>query len=289
MTVEPGTLYLVGTPIGNRGDVSDRALHILREVDSIAAEDTRHSGSLLKYFGISTPLLSYHRHNIARRTPELVAKLQAGEAIALVTDAGMPGISDPGVELVQACIAAGIAIVPVPGPTALIVALVASGLPAQRFAFEGFLPTARKQRDAILQELAEERRTIVLYEAPHRLTRTLKDLLAYVEPDRPIVVARELTKRYEEFWRGTVASALEQFAERSPRGEFTLVLAGAQPKPADTSESALREQLRELIGQGLSRSQASRQVAKQTGCDRRAIYRLSLALEGTESDNPPVQ
>ena len=289
MTVEPGTLYLVGTPIGNRSDLSERALQVLRSVDCVAAEDTRHSGSLLKHFGISVPLLSYHDRNRARRIPELIAKLTDQQAIALVTDAGMPGISDPGVELVRACIAADIPIAPIPGPTALVTALAASGLSTQRFVFEGFLPIARQQRAAILQELAVERRTAILYEAPHRLLRTLTDLLDYIEPERPIVLARELTKRYEEFWRGTLAAARDCYTERSPRGEFTLVLAGAPPKPADTSAATIQQQLRLLLAAGQSRSQASRQIAKQTGADRRAIYRLSLELDGGESDDPPVQ
>ena len=279
MTVDPGSLYLVGTPIGNREDLSPRSLRILSEVDCIAAEDTRHSGQLLKHFGISTPQVSYHTHNIARRTPELVARLSAGEAIALICDAGMPGISDPGIELVQACAAAQIPIVPIPGPTAMICAVVASGLPARRFVFEGFLPSSKRERESVLQAIATEQRTIVFYEAPHRLLRTLKDLLGYVDGERAIVLGRELTKRYEEFWRGTVAGALAEFQERSPKGEFTIVLAGAQPQQTELSQEEVLEQLQHLMNEGLSRSQAAKQIAKQTGGDRRAIYRMSLAFE----------
>ena len=279
MSVEFGTLYLVATPIGNREDISQRSLRILAEVDCIAAEDTRHSGQLLKHYSITTPLVSYHTHNIARRTPELIARLAAGDSIALISDAGMPGISDPGVELVQACASAGIPVVPIPGPTAIVCALVASGLPSQRFVFEGFIPTSKRERADILQAIASERRTVVFYESPHRLVRTLTDLLDFVEGERAIVVARELTKRYEEFWRGTVAGALAEFQERSPKGEFTIVLAGAEPQVEEVSEDFLRKQLQQLMEGGLSRSQAAKQLAKQTGGDRRTIYRLSLGEE----------
>ena len=279
MSVDPGTLYLVATPIGNLEDISQRTLRILAEVNCIAAEDTRHSGLLLKHFNITTPQVSYHSHNIARRTPELLEKLTAGEAIALITDAGMPGISDPGVELVQACAAASIPVVPIPGPTAMICALVASGLPTQRFVFEGFLPTSKKERTIILKEIAAEERTVIFYEAPHRLTRTLKDLLDVVDGKRAIVLARELTKRYEEFWRGGVAGALAEFQTRSPKGEFTIVLAGAEPNQKKLSAAFLLKELQTLMDSGLSRSQAAKHVAKQTGEDRRTLYELSLSAE----------
>ena len=283
MPVIPGTLYLVATPIGNLEDISRRSLRILSEVNCIAAEDTRHSGQLLKHFNITTPQLSYHTHNITRRTPELVERLTGGDAIALITDAGMPGISDPGVELVQACAASNIPVVPIPGPTAIVCALVASGLPTQRFVFEGFLPTATKERRDILEAIAREPRTIVFYEAPHRLIRTLNDLLDHVEASRPIVVARELTKRYEEFWRGTVAGALEEFQTRSPKGEFTIVLAGAELSEDVTSDRDLLERLQQLMDDGLSRSRAARQLAKEAGGDRRRIYQLSLEMDNIGS------
>ncbi|MGK7912264.1 MAG: 16S rRNA (cytidine(1402)-2'-O)-methyltransferase [Synechococcus sp.] len=279
MPVTPATLYLVATPIGNLEDISRRSLRILDEVDCIAAEDTRHSGQLLKHFDISTPQMSYHTHNIARRTPELVERLANGETIALITDAGMPGISDPGVELVQACAAANIAVVPIPGPTAIICALVASGLPTQRFVFEGFLPTVKKERREVLQLISKEARTVVFYEAPHRLVRTLNELLEHVEETREIVLARELTKRYEEFWRGTVAGALEEFQVRSPKGEFTIVLAGLDSREEVVSDEALLTQLRRLMGDGLSRSRAAKQLAKETGGDRKRIYQLSLKAD----------
>ncbi|MEL7083960.1 MAG: 16S rRNA (cytidine(1402)-2'-O)-methyltransferase [Cyanobacteria bacterium J06597_1] len=282
MPVTPATLYLVATPIGNLEDISQRSLRILNEVDCIAAEDTRHSGQLLKHFDIPTPQVSYHTHNIARRTPELVNRLAKGEAIALITDAGMPGISDPGVELVQACAAANIAVVPIPGPTAVICALVASGLPTQRFVFEGFLPTTKKERREILQLISNEARTVVFYEAPHRLVRTLNELLDCVEENRAIVLARELTKRYEEFWRGTVTEALEEFQARSPKGEFTIVLAGVEPSQPEVSDEDLLAQLRRLMDDGLSRSRAAKQLAKETGGDRRRIYQLSLDIEDSD-------
>ena len=253
-------------------------------MDCIASEDTRHSGQLLKHFGISTPQVSYHTHNIARRTPELVNRLSVGEAIALISDAGMPGISDPGIELVQACAAAQIPVSLSPGPTAILCALVASGLPTQRFVFEGFLPTSKQERARILQAIALEQRTVVFYEAPHRLLRTLKDLLVYVNEDRAIVLGRELTKRYEEFWRGTVAGALAEFQKRSPKGEFTIVLAGAQPQQTTVLPDDLLDLLQQLMNEGLSRSQAAKQLAKETGTNRRRIYQLSLAAE--EGDRP---
>lgn len=289
MPVTPATLYLVATPIGNLEDLSQRSLRILHEVDCIAAEDTRHSGQLLKHFDISTPQVSYHTHNIARRTPELVKRLQQGDAIALITDAGMPGISDPGEELVQACAAASIAVVPVPGPTAIICALVASGLPTQRFVFEGFLPTANKARREILQTMSHEIRTIVFYEAPHRLVRTLNDVFEHVGGHREIVLARELTKRYEEFWRGTVAEALAEFQTRSPKGEFTIVLAGAKPSQELLSDEDLLKQLQQLTDEGLSRSRAAKQLAKETGGDRRRIYQLSLRMEDHAVVSDPAE
>ena len=289
MTVSPATLYLVATPIGNLEDISQRSLRILSEVDCIAAEDTRHSGQLLKHFNISTPQVSYHSHNIARRTPELLQRLETGEAIALITDAGMPGISDPGGELVQACAAAKIAVVPIPGPTAIICALVASGLPTQRFVFEGFLPTAKKERREILQTISNEPRTIVFYEAPHRVVRTLSDLHDHVGGDRAIVLARELTKRYEEFWRGTVAEAIEEFQARSPKGEFTIVLAGAEPGETVVSDEDVLTQLQQLMDEGLSRSRAAKQLAQETGSDRRRIYQLSLQMGDQAVDSDPAE
>ena len=190
----------------------------------------------------------------------------------------MPGISDPGFELVQACIEANVAIVPIPGPTALICALVASGLDTRRFVFEGFLPTKGKERHRSLEDIAQESRTVVLYEAPHRLMRTLTDLAAVLAPERRLAIARELTKRYEEFWRGTLADAVQEWQGRSPKGEFTVVIEGARPEVVEWTEAALVEALGQLLADGISRSQAARQLAQETGQSRRTLYQLALQL-----------
>ena len=274
---KPGTLYIVGTPIGNLEDMTFRAVRILQAVDAIAAEDTRHTGKLLHHFQITTPQVSYHEHNRITRTGELVERLQQGQAIALVSDAGMPGISDPGYELVKACVEAGLTVVPIPGCSAVVAALTASGLPSDRFVFEGFLPAKPKDRRAHLEQLKSESRTLVFYEAPHRLRQTLQDLLM-LGGDRAIVLARELTKLHEEFWRGTIAEAVDQYRDREPMGEFTLVLAGAELNPLILSDEALKAELQTLINQGISRSEASRQLAQQTALPRRQIYQLALSL-----------
>ena len=274
---KPGTLYIVGTPIGNLEDMTFRAVRILQAVDAIAAEDTRHTGKLLHHFQITTPQISYHEHNRITRTGELVERLQQGQAIALVSDAGMPGISDPGYELVKACVEAGLTVVPIPGCSAVVAALIASGLPSDRFVFEGFLPAKPKDRRAHLERLTSESRTLVFYEAPHRLRQTLQDL-GVLGGDRAIVLARELTKLHEEFWRGTIAEAIDHYRDREPMGEFTLVLAGAELNPLLLSDDALKAELQTLINQGISRSEASRQLAQQTALPRRQIYQLALSL-----------
>lgn len=283
-----GTLYLVATPIGNREDITLRALQTLKQVDRIAAEDTRHSGSLLAHFQISTPLVSYHEHNRALRTPQILAQLQAGESIALISDAGMPGISDPGATLIQACIEVGIPVIPIPGPTAVIAALVASGLPTDRFVFEGFLPSQTKARQDRLAQLKTEERTLVFYEAPHRLERMLADLNQAFGADRSVVVARELTKRFETFWRGTVAAAVEYYTTHPAKGEITLVVAGADLPMSEIGERDIVDELRCLLAEGYSRSQASRQIARQFQRDRREIYQLALTIEtsGHDSEDP---
>ncbi|WP_271254032.1 16S rRNA (cytidine(1402)-2'-O)-methyltransferase [Pseudanabaena sp. Chao 1811] len=274
-----GILYLVGTPIGNLEDMTFRAIATLKQVDLIAAEDTRHTGKLLHHFGIDTPQTSYHEHNAHKRVPELVEKLQQGMAIALVTDAGMPAISDPGVELVQSCIAAGVRVVPIPVVTAGIAALTASGFATQYFGFDGFLPTDKKERRDRLEILRSETRTMILYEAPHRLLRTLEDLAESFGKERRISVARELTKLHEEFWRGSIEEAIAYFTDHAPKGEFTLVLEGAKPseKPIWTEEVILKE-LQNLIDDGISRSDASRQLAELADLPRRQIYQLALTL-----------
>jgi 16S rRNA (cytidine1402-2'-O)-methyltransferase len=274
-----GILYLVGTPIGNLEDMTFRAIATLKQVDLIAAEDTRHTGKLLHHFGIETPQTSYHEHNAFKRVPELVEKLLQGMSIALVTDAGMPAISDPGVELVQGCIAVGVRVVPIPVVTAGIAALTASGFATQHFGFDGFLPSDKKEKRDRLEILRLETRTMILYEAPHRLLRTLEDLANSLGHDRQIAIARELTKLHEEFWRGSIEGAIAHFKIHAPKGEFTLVLAGAAPslKPVWTEDIILAE-LQNLIGSGISRSEASRQLAELAELPRRQIYQLALTL-----------
>jgi 16S rRNA (cytidine1402-2'-O)-methyltransferase len=277
-----GTLYIVGTPIGNLEDMTFRAVRILQTVDAIAAEDTRHTGKLLQHFQIKTPQISCHQHNILSRLPALLERLHAGQQIALVTDAGMPGISDPGYELVQACVAEGIQVIPIPGPTAAIAALSASGLPTDRFCFEGFLPAKGSERRDRLTALQQEMRTMILYEAPHRLLTTLNDLSDRLGPDRWAVVSRELTKRYETFWRGSLKDAIVHFTVTEPRGEFTLVVAGHVPESIETSEEDVRAALLALLAEGMPRSQASKEVAKVLNLPRRSVYQLALELQNLE-------
>ncbi|QIR40401.1 16S rRNA (cytidine(1402)-2'-O)-methyltransferase [Tolypothrix sp. PCC 7910] len=276
---KPGTLYVVGTPIGNLEDITFRAVRILQNVDLIAAEDTRHTGKLLQHFQVQTPQISYHEHNRNSRIPELLEHLANGKAIALVSDAGMPGISDPGYELVTACIEAGITVVPIPGASAAITALSASGLPTDRFVFEGFLAAKTQQRREYLESLQTESRTIIFYESPHRLRDTLQDLGEILGSDRQIVLARELTKFYEEFWRGTIAEAIAHYTQREPQGEYTLVVAGIPPSQPQLTEAELKAELAQLIRQGISRSQASRQLAKFTSLSRRQLYQLALSID----------
>jgi 16S rRNA (cytidine1402-2'-O)-methyltransferase len=269
-----GVLYLVGTPIGNVGDLSPRARHVLGHVQCIACEDTRRSGLLLHNLGIKSRLVSFHEHNQSSRIPELLAALEAGEAIAVISDAGLPGISDPGEALVAAARAAGRTVICVPGPCAVTTALVSSGLPAGRFCFEGFLPPKATQRRSRLQELAAEPRTLVLFEAPHRLINLLEDLHAELG-DRPIAVTRELTKRHEQQVGPCVSAALEHFRHNPPQGEFTIVLGGAATETAPPpSEADLQTALSALVASGLSRSDAARQLAQETGMARRELYAL---------------
>ncbi|BAY60749.1 uroporphyrin-III C/tetrapyrrole methyltransferase [Calothrix brevissima NIES-22] len=275
---KPGTLYVVGTPIGNLEDITFRAVRILQNVDLIAAEDTRHTGKLLQHFQIQTGQISYHEHNRSSRIPELLEHLTNGKAIALVSDAGMPGISDPGYELVKACVEAGITVVPIPGASAAIAALSASGLPTDRFVFEGFLAAKTQQRREYLESLQTESRTLIFYESPHRLRDTLQDLGESLGSDRQIVLARELTKFYEEFWRGTIAEAISHYSQREPQGEYTLVVAGMPASQPQLTEAELKAELEQIMRQGISRSQASGQLAKFTSLPRRQIYQLALSI-----------
>lgn len=269
-----GVLYLVGTPIGNLDDFSPRARRLLAAVDRIACEDTRRSGLLLQGLGCRGRLISFHEHNQTARLPQLLAALAAGEAVAVISDAGLPGISDPGERLVAAARRAGHNVICIPGPSAVTTALVSSGLPSGRFCFEGFLPPRSGPRRQRLAELAGEERTLVLFEAPHRLIALLDDLLA-VLGDRPLQVARELTKRHEQQVGPTVAAALAHFQRVPPQGECTLVLGGAAPAAAPVwEEDRLRQELAALVAGGLSRSEAARQVALQSGHSRRELYAL---------------
>ncbi|CAD5982067.1 Ribosomal RNA small subunit methyltransferase I [Planktothrix tepida] len=278
MTIQAGTLYIVGTPIGNLEDITLRAIKILQSVDWIAAEDTRHTAKLLHHFDIKTSQLSYYEHNQHRRIPTLVASLRQGNAIALVTDAGMPGISDPGYELVKACIEAEIPVIPIPGVSASLTALSAAGLPTDRFVFEGFLPTKNKERQNRLTLLQTESRTLILYEAPHRLLETLTDLAQSLGSKRSIVIARELTKLHEEFWRGTLAEAVQYYQDHNPKGELTLVIAGITETATPLTEDQIKAELQRLIQEGMSHSEASRQIAEATSISRRQIYQLALTL-----------
>lgn len=281
---KPGTLYIVGTPIGNLEDMTFRAVRILQTVDLIAAEDTRHTGKLLQHFQIKTPQISYHEHNRSSRIPELLEHLINGKTIALVSDAGMPGISDPGYELVKMCVEAELPVVPIPGATAVITALSVAGLPTERFVFEGFLPAKGQQRRSHLEFLKTEARTLIFYESPHRLRDTLQDLAEIFGAHRQIVIARELTKLYEEFWRGTITNAINYYSQHEPQGEYTLVLAGAPATQPQFSEAELKAELQKIMSQGISRSQASRELAKVTSLPRRQLYQLALSIDTIEQE-----
>lgn len=277
-SAQAGTLYVVATPIGNLDDMTFRAVKILQTVDRIAAEDTRHTGRLLQHFQVKAPQISYHEHNHQTRAGEILEKLQQGESIALVTDAGMPGISDPGYELIIACIEVQVPVVPIPGCSAVVTALSAAGLPTDRFVFEGFLPVKGQKRATRLSELAGEARTIVIYESPHRLRQTLQDLAETLGAESSVVLARELTKLHEEFWRGSLEAAKEAYTTREPKGEFTLVIAGFKAPEVSLSPAVIRDELRDLLEKGMSRSQASRHLAKLTPIPRQQIYQIALEI-----------
>ncbi|MBQ3076561.1 MAG: 16S rRNA (cytidine(1402)-2'-O)-methyltransferase [Clostridia bacterium] len=279
MAVEPGTLYLVGTPIGNLGDLSPRALEVLGEVDFVACEDTRVTGALLTRFGLRRPLVSYHEHNARGRGGQLVERLLAGESGALCTDAGMPAISDPGEDIVRLCHEAGVAVVAVPGPSAVTTALALAGLPTGRFCFEGFLPSAGRERAAHLAGLKGERRTMVLYEAPHRLKKTLKELLEALG-DRPVALCREMTKLHEEVRRTTLSEAVAHYETNEPRGEFVLVLGGAPDEGGEApGEADIEGTLRRLLGEGLSGRDAVRETVARLGVKKNLVYDCYTRLQ----------
>lgn len=303
-----GTLYLVGTPIGNLEDITLRAMRVLREVSLIAAEDTRHTRRLLDRYEISTPCMAYHEHNKLARLDDVLTALAAGD-VALVSDAGMPGMSDPGYELVNACIMAGFPVVPLPGPSAPIAALVASGLPTDQFTYLGFLPRKGAERRALLKSLVDLPQTLVCFEAPHRIVDALEDVLAILS-DRRMVAARELTKLHEEFVRERVSQVLAHFKEHRPRGEFTLLIegrglrprsrtadadvAGAADLPDDDqppSEADVAALLRDLRAQGKSGSAAARQVARELGISKSMVYQIWISLDddtGADGAEPSI-
>lgn len=274
---QPGVLYVVATPIGNMGDISARAREILAGVGAVAAEDTRHSALLLRELGLERPLVSLHEHNERARAVELVGRLRAGESIALVSDAGTPLISDPGYQLLQAVLEAGIVVSPVPGPSATITALSASGLPCDRFCFEGFLPSRTIARRRRLAELAAETRTLVIYEAPHRIAACLADLAAACGESRRACVARELTKHFETFYRGSLGELAERAKtdENMARGESVILIEGAAEQPRGSAQ--LDETLQVLLG-FLPPSAAAAAAAKLTGTRRNDAYARALAL-----------
>ncbi len=272
-----GKLYLCATPIGNLEDITLRVLQTLKDVDLIAAEDTRHSIKLLNHFGIRTPMTSYHEYNKIEKARELVERMREGLQVALVTDAGTPGISDPGEELVRQCREAGIAVTSLPGPAACITALTMSGLPTRRFCFEAFLPSDKKEKQWILEELKQETRTIVLYEAPHRLVRTLEELREALG-DRRLVICRELTKKYEEAYSATFSEALKRYEEEEPKGECVLVIEGRSISQIreEISHSwdsmSLAEHVAYYEDQGETRKEAMRLAARDRGISRRDVY-----------------
>ncbi len=278
-----GKLYLCPTPIGNLGDMTIRTLEVLKSVDLIAAEDTRNTLKLLNHFEISVPLTSYYEHNKAQKGGVLIQRLKEGQNIALVSDAGMPAISDPGEDLVRICINEGIEIVPLPGPSAFTTALVASGMPTGRFTFEGFLTTNKRNRKIHLNEVRDDTRTLIFYEAPHKLVYTLGDMLE-VLGDREIVLARELTKKFEEFYRTTISAAIKHYNEVPPKGEFVLIIKGADPDELEamrkaempTPEELIREKSNSMHGKELTNH-----VAEVLGLPKREVYDIYLKIKDT--------
>lgn len=276
-----GRLLIVATPIGNLGDLSPRAAEALAGADLIACEDTRRTRRLLTHAGITgRPLLAVHDQNEGERVPRVLGLLAQGQQVALVSDAGLPAVSDPGQHLVAEVIAAGYDVVVIPGPSAGVTALVGSGLPSARWVFEGFLPRKGAERLRRVVEVAAERRTVVLYEAPHRVRRTVDELAAACGPSRRVALARELTKIHEEMWRGTLADAVTHLAATEPRGEFTLVIEGA-PEPPPAADDDIEEALRSRLQTGESRRSAVDAVAFELGLPRRRVYDVALNLRGS--------
>lgn len=280
----PGTLYIVATPIGNLEDITLRALRVLKDVAVIAAEDTRHSRKLLNHYGIATPLVACHEHNEEARAAQLLARLRAGEDVALISDAGTPAISDPGFLLVRRCRAAGIRVEAVPGPSAVTAALSVAGLPCHRFAFEGFLPAKKKAREDLLSALGDEPRTLVFYEAPHRLAQTLEAVARIYGDERPVAVARELTKKHEELFSGGAGEARAHFAGEV-RGEIVLLIAPAE-KAAAQPEDVPAALQRLSAQEDLPPAELVRRAAKATGVPRGAVYQEYLRWKEERSRDP---
>ena len=275
-----GMLYLVPTPIGNLGDISQRCRETLEMADFIAAEDTRVSLKLLNHLGIKKSLVSYYEHNKSQKGQWIVERILAGETCALVSDAGSPAISDPGEELVQQCAAAGITVCAIPGPCAVITALSISGQATGRFCFEGFLSTAKKSRREHLESLVNEQRTMIFYEAPHKLLTTLEDMAETFGTDRPISLCRELTKLHEEVVRTTLGEAIARYTEQPPKGEFVLVVAGAKPEEKEVAtEADAATRVKVLMEQGLSRKDAIKQTAKELDLPKNVVYDAALNME----------
>ncbi len=272
-----GTLFLVSTPIGNLGDMSHRAVEVLSSAALVIAEDTRHSRRLLEHYRVSTPLSSYHEHNEAKETPRLIARLRAGDSIALISDAGTPLISDPGSRLVAAALEAEIAVVPIPGASSVMAALVASGLPLERFTFFGFLPRKGRERTDILTEIVESRGTVVLFEAPNRVSATLDALVDAGAGERQAVVARELTKRFEEFKRGSVAKLANEYGKADPKGEVVLLIAGARERVV--SERDLNDAAKKLRQSGKSPREVMDYLVSALGAPRNTAYRIAHESE----------
>ena len=267
-----GTLYLVATPIGNLEDITQRAIRTLRDVGCIAAEDTRHTRKLLEHYQIKTPLVSYHEHSKGTRIDRILSDLEAGD-VALVSDAGTPGLSDPGYRLVREALDAGHTVSPIPGPSAPIAALVASGLPTDTYIFLGYLPRKSSERRKVLENLADETRTLILFEVPHRLQRALDDMIAVFSTERPVTICRELTKIHEEILRGSLQEIREHFDNVEPRGEFTLVIGGAS-KGTRWSAGKVSSEANRLLSGGSSPSQVAREIALESGWPRREVYQL---------------
>ena len=281
MTLEQtGRLYLCATPIGNLADITYRAVETLRTADVIAAEDTRHTRGLLAHYDIHAPMTSYHEHNKGEKGAELIERLRAGETIVCVSDAGLPGIADPGGDLARRAIAEGIPVTPLPGANAALSALICAGLPLEGFTFVGFLPRKEKKRRDLLARISAYRETLIFYEAPHRLRETLAALAAELGAERQACAARELTKKFEEFRRTTLGDLLAHYREHEPRGEFVLIVAGADESVAvadDVEEMTLTERYAAHIAKGLDKKEAMRRTAQELGISRRDVYQAVLA------------